>query len=120
MNKPLGLLKSKGKRKTDILISVIIVLALFVWLCSNIIYNRTNYEVEFYQVSSSKLSAGIRMIFLSDLHLRSVNGREAITISKKNLNIVIWHDDDWHYSVFGNIPLHTLIRIAENAYVTKK
>lgn len=28
MNKPLGLLKSKGKRKTDILISVIIVLAL--------------------------------------------------------------------------------------------
>ncbi len=50
----------------------------------------------------------------------SVNGREAITISKKNLNIVIWYDDDWHYSVFGNIPLHTLIRIAENAYVTKK
>lgn len=50
----------------------------------------------------------------------SVNGREAITVSKKNLNIVIWYDDDWHYSVFGNIPLHTLIRIAENAYVTKK
>lgn len=31
----------------------------------------------------------------------SVNGREAITVSKKNLNIVIWHDDDWHYSVDG-------------------
>lgn len=37
VNKPLGLLKSKGKRKTDILISDIIVLVLFVWLCSNII-----------------------------------------------------------------------------------
>lgn len=82
VNKPLGLLKSKEKRKTDILISVIIVLALFVWLCSNIIYNRTNYEVEFYQVSSSKLSAGIRMIFLSDLHLREYGKNNEQLISE--------------------------------------
>ena len=76
------MLKSKGKRKTDILISVIIVLALFVWLCSNIIYNRTNYEVEFYQVASSKLSDGIRMIFLSDLHLREYGKNNKQLISE--------------------------------------
>ena len=76
------MLKSKGKRKTDILISVIIVLALFVWLCSNIIYNRTNYEVEFYQVASSKLSDGIRMIFLSDHHLREYGKNNKQLISE--------------------------------------
>lgn len=67
---PLKLLKSKGKKRIDIILSVILVLALLVWLFSNIIYNRTNYKVEFYQVASSKLSSGARMIFISDLHLR--------------------------------------------------
>ncbi len=87
MNKPLGLLKSKGKRKTDIMLSVILVLVLLVWLCSNIIYNRTNYKVEFYQVASSKLSKGIRMIFLSDLHLREYGNDNELLISEiRNLD----------------------------------
>lgn len=39
-------------------------------LMANIQYNRTHYTAEFYQVSSRKLTQSIRIIFLSDVHLR--------------------------------------------------
>ena len=39
-------------------------------LAKNITDNRTNYTVEFYQVSSRKLTHNIRVAFLTDVHLR--------------------------------------------------
>ena len=39
-------------------------------LAKNIYDNRTNYTAEFYQVSSRKLTHSIRVVFLTDVHLR--------------------------------------------------
>ena len=44
---------------------------------SNIEYNRTHYTAEFYQLSSRKLTHSIRIVFLSDVHLREYGADNA-------------------------------------------
>lgn len=44
----------------------------------------------------------------------TVNGREAIYSSNKNTNILMWHDNNYMYSINGSISKEEMIKIAEN------
>ena len=43
-----------------------------------------------------------------------INGCEAMYISNPNINAIIWHDNNYAYSIFGNITKNDIIKIAEN------
>ena len=62
--------KRKKGRGFDVLVALLLVFGILAALVLNILYNRTNYTAEFYQTSSKRLTHGIRMVFLTDLHLR--------------------------------------------------
>lgn len=62
--------KRKKGRDFDVLVALLLVFGILAALVLNILYNRTNYTAEFYQMSSKRLTHGIRMVFLTDLHLR--------------------------------------------------
>ncbi|WP_432628076.1 metallophosphoesterase [Brotaphodocola sp.] len=64
---------AKKKRKirwSDIAVVFGVILLIGAGVATNIIYNKTHYTMEFYQVNSRKLSHSIRIIFMSDIHLR--------------------------------------------------
>lgn len=54
----------------DLLILLGLLAAAAFGLYTNIQYNRTHYTAEFYQVHSRKLTESIRIVFLTDVHLR--------------------------------------------------
>ena len=58
------------KRMTFLAKFLFLILLLAGGLAKNIYDNRTNYTAEFYQVSSRKLTHSIRVVFLTDVHLR--------------------------------------------------
>ena len=60
----------KKHRWFDVLLSLVLVLSLAAGVWWNIEYNKTHYTVEFYQTSSKSLKHDVRVVFLSDLHLR--------------------------------------------------
>ncbi len=64
---------AKKKRKirwSDVAVVLALLLFIGAGVAANISYNRTHYTMEFYQINSRKLSHGIRIIFISDIHLR--------------------------------------------------
>lgn len=63
--------KSRLKKRMKFLAKFLfLILLLAGGLAKNIYDNRTNYTAEFYQVSSRKLTHSIRVVFLTDVHLR--------------------------------------------------
>lgn len=48
-----------------------------------------------------------------------VNDKTAIYISNKNINSIIWNDEKYSYSVYGNIEKDELIRISERLIFKK-
>lgn len=58
------------KRKMNIGIVFLLIILICSLFAINIRYNQTHYSVEFYKISSNKVSNNVRMIYLSDLHLR--------------------------------------------------
>lgn len=54
----------------DVFITLLFIALIAFALVRNIQYNRTHYTAEFYQLSSRKLSHSIRVVFLTDVHLR--------------------------------------------------
>lgn len=72
---------SKGKRKINIILSVLLVLTAACLMIFNVLYNKTHYVPEFYKLSSNKISDSVRIVFLSDLHLREYGegNKELIT-----------------------------------------
>lgn len=54
----------------NVSITLFLILLVLGSLAGDIHYNRTHYTAEFYQLSSRKLSHSIRIVFLSDVHLR--------------------------------------------------
>ena len=63
--------KSRFKKGMQFLAKVLFLILLVAGgLAKNISDNRMNYTVEFYQVSSRKLTHSIRVAFLTDVHLR--------------------------------------------------
>ena len=72
------MLKNKNREKPvknrnkliDLLICLILAGGLILGLALDIVHDRTNYRVEFYQLSSKRISGSLRIVFLTDLHLR--------------------------------------------------
>ena len=72
------MLKNKNREKPvknrnkliDLLICLILAGGLIHGLALDIVHDRTNYRVEFYQLSSKRISGSLRIVFLTDLHLR--------------------------------------------------
>lgn len=62
--------KKKKFRWSDLGVVFGLIVLIGVGVLANISYNKTHYTLEFYQVSSRKLSHSIRIIFLTDIHLR--------------------------------------------------
>lgn len=58
------------RKKINVFTILLLVLIIIAMLGQNIIYNIINYRVEFYTVSSNKISSKMRIVFMSDLHLR--------------------------------------------------
>lgn len=56
------------------LLSILTTVLLFLFVCGmlmqNIRYNQTHYTAEFYKISSRKLNHNVRIVFLTDVHLR--------------------------------------------------
>ncbi len=44
----------------------------------------------------------------------SINGYKAVYTSNKNINILIWGDDRYSYTITANIPKEEIVKIAEN------
>ena len=72
------MLKNKNREKPvknrnkliDLLICLILAGGLILGLALDIVHDRTNYRVEFYQLSSKRISGSLRIVFLTDLHRR--------------------------------------------------
>ena len=78
--------KGKGRFVTPlILLSIVIMIILgCVW---NINYCKTNFEVDFYQVESLKVTSEIRAVVISDVHLREYGeDNEALVQAVKDLH----------------------------------
>lgn len=58
------------KRKMNIGMTFLLLILIAALFLINIRYNQSHYSVEFYKVSSSKISNNVRLVYLSDLHLR--------------------------------------------------
>lgn len=58
------------KKKLNISISILLIAIIIAMFAVNIVYNMTHYTPEFYKVSSRKISDKMRIVFLTDLHLR--------------------------------------------------
>lgn len=63
-------LRLSKKAKLNILGSAVLVLLIIVVFVVNIVYNITRYTPEFYKISSNKISDKMRIVFITDLHLR--------------------------------------------------
>jgi len=44
----------------------------------------------------------------------TINNREALYSSNSNINILVWHDDNYSYNLSGNIDENEIIKIVEN------
>lgn len=64
----------------NIVLSLVLVGLLFAVLIYNIVYNTRNYTVEFYRTSSPKISEEIRIVYLTDVHLREYGQGNAILL----------------------------------------
>lgn len=75
------------KKKLNIVLSFVLIIAVLSVIAANIIYNMTRYVPEFYKVSSNKISERVRVVFVTDLHLREY-GKEnkVLTEDIKNLS----------------------------------
>lgn len=73
-------IKINNKKKLNIVISVLLVVLVVTIFTANIIYNMTHYVPEFYKISSNKISEKMRIVFISDLHLREYG--------KDNVNLI--------------------------------
>lgn len=65
--------RSKPRKKIrwlDVIVVFGCILFVGIGVEANILYNKTHYTLEFYQMNSRKLSHSIRIIFLTDIHLR--------------------------------------------------
>ena len=62
--------KKKGIKIIDVLCIVLAVALIVGGLFGYIKYNKTHYKIGFYNVVSSKVNENLRVIFVSDLHLR--------------------------------------------------
>lgn len=54
----------------NILLSLLLAAVIALLFGANINYNRTHYTPEFYRLSSDKIAERVRLVYLSDLHLR--------------------------------------------------
>lgn len=59
-----------GKIVLNILLSLLLVAVIVLLFGANIEYNRKHYTPEFYRISSDKIAERVRIVYLSDLHLR--------------------------------------------------
>jgi len=62
--------KRRKIRWSDVAVVFGLLLLIGAGVVANISYNKTHYTMEFYQINSRKLSHSIRIIFMSDIHLR--------------------------------------------------
>lgn len=75
------------KKKIDTIIIILLILIIIAVVGGDIAYNILNYRVEFYTMSSSKISEKMRIVFLSDLHLREYGKEnERLLNDVKNLS----------------------------------
>lgn len=44
----------------------------------------------------------------------TINGYDGVYISKDNINVIVWHDNRYSYTVVGNISKENIIKIAKN------
>lgn len=58
------------RKRLNIALSLLLAILLLAVLAGNIIYNMRNYTVEFYNISAAKVSEEIKIVYLTDLHLR--------------------------------------------------
>lgn len=49
-----------------------------------------------------------------------VNGKEGVISITEDVTILLWHDDEFAYTVYGDIDASEIIKIAENAEIVKK
>lgn len=83
----------KGKKKKGRkLIAVLVIIAVFLGLCSGlVIYQNNQLEKSFYQVKSSKVVDNIRIVCIADMHLKQfgVNNEKLVTeITKLSPDII--------------------------------
>lgn len=69
------------RKKTNIFIYILPVILIFALLIVNIIYNTRNYSTEFYRATSNKTVNKLRIVFLTDLHLREYGDGNASLIA---------------------------------------
>jgi len=43
-----------------------------------------------------------------------INGKEALYSSNNNVNILVWYDEEFSYTLSGNIEERAMVKIAEN------
>lgn len=74
------------KKKLNISISILLVVVIVATLAANIIINITRYTPEFYRIPSKNIANKVRLVFLSDLHLREYGeGNEILIRDIENL-----------------------------------
>ena len=59
------------------------------------------------------LKLGI-ILYFGSFKNTTVNGREAFYSSNDNVNILVWHDEEFVYKLSGKIEENEMVKIAEN------
>lgn len=94
----------KRNRLIDLLVCLLLVGGLLLGLALDIVHDRTSYRVEFYQLSSKRVSGGLRIVFLTDLHLHEYgedNSELAEDIEKLSPDLILLGGDMVTESVAG-------------------
>ncbi|MEN6315450.1 MAG: DUF4367 domain-containing protein, partial [Clostridiaceae bacterium] len=71
---------------------------------------------EYYFVFSMNDITGSLVIDTENASLKKIiiNGQEALYSSNKNVNILVWHDDEFSYRLSGTLEEKEMVRIAES------
>ncbi len=82
----------KKKKKGGKLIAILVIIAVFLGLCSGlVIYQNNQLEKSFYQVKSSKVVDNIRIVCIADMHLKQFgvdNGKLVTEITKLSPDLI--------------------------------